>query len=402
MVFQLNDPGFLANPAPQLAQMRAQGAAVRTYVPLIGTVWVTTTDAAARKVLKDPDRFAHDPTRAGRRTLAAHFWWLPRFLRPLLHNILSVDGAEHARLRGAVDAAFARQVTDAQRPRLANLADSLLDRIEAGQTTVDQPIDLIAAYALPLPLITICDLLGIPPADHAKITRWIAPISGPTNALTMLIALPGLWRLMRHFRADFADVLTHRRPGLIDDLIHADDHRLSDDELLTIVVTLFAVGHETTVHLIGNAITALASNPDSRARLAADPAKLPPAVEEFLRFYTPVMLTKPQFVTQDTMLEGVAMKRGDKVLALLIGANHDPQRFEMPHELQTDRRPNPHLGFGFGPHVCLGMQLARAETEIALARLLARFPDMTLAAPPIPARRFGIRGVEKVLVRLRP
>jgi cytochrome P450 len=253
MVFQLSDSAFLTDPVPMLAQMRATGAAVRTHVPLMGEVWITTSDAVARTVLKDPGRFAHDPTRAGRRTLTAHFWWLPRLLRPLMHNVLTVDGAEHDRLRSAVDTAFARQSVDAMRPRLTALADDLLARMDP-----DRPADLVAAYARLLPLAAICDLLGIPVQDHAKVTRWIAPISGPTTAATMFTALPGLWKIIRYFRADFVRVRVHRRPGLIGDLVHATDVRLNDDELLAMVITLFVAGHETTVHLISNAIDALA------------------------------------------------------------------------------------------------------------------------------------------------
>ncbi len=397
MVFQLNDMAFLADPTPVLDRMRVSGAAVRTHVPLMGEVWITTTDAAARTVLKDTDRFAHDPRLAGRRSLTADFWWLPRFLRPLMHNILTVDGAEHAHLRGLVEVAFARQSIDAMRPRLALLADDLLDRIDPRNSA-----DLIERYARPLPLAAICDLLGIPAEDHTKVSRWIAPVSGPTTALTLFTALPGLWKIMRYFRADLVRVRAHRRPGLIGDLVHAADDKLSEDDLLAMIVTLFVAGHETTVHLIGNAIDALARDPHLWAMLATDPGKLPRVVDEFLRFTSPVLLTKPLFVTADTHLDGVAMKRGDKVLALLIGANHDPQRFDQANEFLPERRPNPHLGFGFGPHVCLGMQLARAESQIALERLLARFPDMNAVAAPAYTKRFGMRGMARVMVRLRP
>ncbi|WP_393931149.1 cytochrome P450 [Yoonia sp. R2-816] len=400
MAYDLSSPEFLANPGPFLSRMRSEGALVRVKLPIIGQTWMTTSDAAARSLLKDPDRFARNPLAGTGKTLAQKYWYFPSFMKPLFQNMLGYDGAAHKRLRGLVDQAFNRTSIDDMRPRLAALADDLLNAIDT-----DQPTEIISQYTRPLPLMAICDLLGVPDAERTKVAHWIAPLSGPTSAWGMLRGFPGLWRIMRYFRADFDRARQHPRSGLITDLVAAEDagDRLTDDELLAMVVTLFIAGHETTVHLITMGIYGLLIHPAARAALRDHPDELPLLVEEFMRFYSPVMMTKPHFVQQDTVFEGISLKKGEQVAALLIAANHDTARFDTPEELIPNRRPNAHLGFGHGPHVCLGMQLARAEAQVAIERLFIRFPDLALANPdaaPEYTRRIGIHGLKRLNLRL--
>lgn len=394
--YDLRDPAFLAEPGPMLAAMRAEGALVRVRLPVFGRIWVTTTDAAARKLLKDTKSFARDPTRAGRKPMQRLFWWMPRSMAPLMQNIILKDGADHRRLRSLVDKAFARTAIDDMRPRIETMADTLLDQIDPSQ-----PVDIVAAYTRKLPLLAICELLGIPEKDRRKIAGLIGHISGPTHIWSIFLGFLRLGPVIRHFRADFEIVRQTGRPGLIRELVRAEEEgdRLSDDELLAMVFTLFVAGHETTVHLITDAILGLIDAPDARATLQTDPGRLPLAIEEFMRFFSPVMMTKAHFVTLDHTFEGVDLKRGEMVLALLIGANHDAARFDAPEALNIARRPNAHLGFGHGPHVCLGMQLARAEAEVGLRRLFARFPNLRLAGPRDKiyfSRRIGLRGLPRL------
>jgi cytochrome P450 PksS len=322
-------------------------------------------------------------------------WFLPRFLSPLLGNLLLTDGDTHRRLRGLVDRAFARTAIDDLVPDFARMADSLLDRLPAAGA-----VDLKSAYARPLPLLAIGSLLGVPDEDRERIARWISPLSDP-GAMTLLLAMPGLRRVLRHFREDLEVVRRTGRPGVIRELVRAEDEggRLSEEEVLSMVVLLFLAGHETTVHLITDAIGSLLADPRLREETLGDPDRLPLAVEEFLRFHSPVMMTKMMFAQEDLVFEGVPLRKGSRVSAFLLAANHDPARAEGPEELRAHRRPNAHLAFGFGPHVCLGMQLARAETRVAIARFFERFPDAALAEPPTYARRFGIRGYRRLLVR---
>ena len=400
MAYDLSDRAFLTNPAPVLDQMRAEGPLVQVKLPVVGRCWMTTTDQAARSLLKSPDRFARDPTAGTGKTMAQKYWFFPPFMRPLFQNMLAFDGEAHARLRGLVDQAFSRTSTEDLRPDMTDLADALLQDMDRRG-----PVDVVANYCRPFPLKVICALLGIPQEDRARVAGWIAPLSGPTSALGMLKGFPGLWRIMRYFRADFDRVRKLPRPGLITDLVQAEQSgdTLTDDELLAMVVTLFIAGHETTVHLIAMGLYGLLSSPETRQAMHERPEDIPMLVEEFMRFYSPVMMTKPHFVQQDTDFEGIQLKKGEQIAALLIAANHDAARFEKPEELIPNRRPNPHLGFGHGPHVCLGMQLARAEAQIALTRFFATYPNAKLAQPDTPpdyTKRIGIHGLRSLPVVL--
>jgi cytochrome P450 len=397
MAWDLTSSTFLADPQPLLARMRAAGPLAETRVPLIGRTWVTTTDAAARTLLKD-SRFVRDAKTPTGRTMQQTLWFLPRFLSPMLDSLILKDGEDHRRLRSLVDRAFARTAIDDLVPDLTRMADSLLDRISPAGS-----VDLKAAYARPLPLLAICSLLGVADADRERVTRWIRPLSDP-GLSTILRAMPGLWRVLRYFRSDLEAVRSTGRAGLTRELVRAEDEdgSLSEEEVLSMVVLLFLAGHETTVHLITDSIASLLAAPQLRDEVLSDPRRLPLAVEEFLRFHSPVMMTKMHYAREDLVFEGVPLRKGSRVAAFLLAANHDPARIEAPEELRPSRRPNAHLAFGFGPHVCLGMQLARAETRVAIAQFFTRFPAATLIETPVYARRFGIRGYRRLLVRLKP
>ncbi len=400
MIHDFSDPAFLAAPDQKLAALRAEGAMVRIKMPLFGSVWMTTTDAAARRVLKSPEDFVRDASGAGGKSIAQQLWWLPPFLKAMTLNLLGTDGAAHDRLRGPVERAFARQSVAQMQPALITMADDLLDQITPGQ-----PVDIMSQYARPLPLRTICALLGIPAQDRDRVVKWIAPVSTANSGFGILRSLPGLWRLMRHFRRDFAQLRHTPRPGLISDLVNDPDSDLTEQELLSMVTVLFIAGHETTVHLITNGLNAVLRDANLRTHMAAHPEKQPLLVEEFMRYTSPVLVTKPHFVVHDMDFDGVALKQGDLVMAGLLAANHDPDRHRDADQLLPARQPNAHLGFGHGPHVCLGMQLARAEAQVALTRFFSRFPDATLADPNAaakPLRKIGMNGLARLDVVPRP
>ncbi len=399
-------PEFTADPAPHLAKMRAQGPLVKVKVPIIGTCWATTSDAVARAVLKDEVRFARNPANAGGRDMARMYWWLPRSLKPLLTTLLAQDGEAHKRLRKAVDGAFARMSIEDMKPELEKIAERLLADLPTGK-----PVDLVSTYARALPLEAICELLGIAPNLRQELSRAIAPISGPTNVWTILRGLPGLKRANRLLRAEIQRHAAHPSdtPGLLP-LLVAQNHEpaypvtnyapLTEEEILAMAFMLFVAGHETTLHLISDATYSLAQDPSLASKLLESPALF---VEEMFRFHSPVMMTKPLFVRETMEFQGTPLKQGDKILALLAAANYDPNRFDDPDTLCPHRRPNAHLTFGFGPHVCLGMQLARAEAQVALTTLVKRYPNMRLANPSKPpnySKRFGLRGLSDLKVIL--
>ncbi|MEX3014948.1 cytochrome P450 [Gymnodinialimonas hymeniacidonis] len=392
MVYRLNDPDFLANPAPMLAQMRAEGPLVRVKIPIVGQIWMTTSDAGARTLLKNPDLFRRDPGPITGKPLAKRFWWMPGFFKPLLDTMIVMDDPAHRQMRRLVELAFARATIEDLRPQLTSLAERLLDETPSGQ------VDIVKHYTRPLPFLAICTLLGIPEDRQAALTRRIAPLSSVTNPLKAIYAVLRLRGVLADFREMFAQARAAPGPGLISALVHAEDdgQRLTEDQLLSMVLLLFLAGHETTVHLINAAIVGLASDPELRAHFEANPDTRHLLIEEFVRHVSPVMTTKMMFAAEDTDILGAPLKKGEMVAPLLLAANHDPARFEAPDTFMPDRKPNAHLGFGFGPHVCLGMQLARIEASIALDRLFARHPDLQLAETPSYLRRPGLRAPASV------
>ncbi len=385
MSYRLSDPAFLENPAPLLAQMRAEGPLVRIRLPIMGTMWATTTDAAARQLLKSPDLFRRDPAPVTGTSIAQRFWWMPASIKPLLGTMIVQDDPDHRRLRHLVELAFARATIEDMRPRIEAMAERLLDDLPR-----QGPVDIVARYTRPLPFLAICALLGIPEDRHADLTARIAPISHATNPLRALHAVLRLRGLQDSLRALFADARrAPQGPGLISALVHAEEDgaRLTGEELLSMVMLLFLAGHETTVHLINNGIAAIARNRALRAHLHGHPL----LIEELVRYFSPVMLTKPMVAVRDTDALGAMVRKGEMVSAFLLAANHDPARVDAPHLLMPERLPNAHLGFGFGPHACLGMQLARIEAQVALDRLFTRHPRLTLASPPRWLKRPGFR-----------
>ncbi|MBF9036627.1 cytochrome P450 [Rhodobacterales bacterium HKCCE2091] len=378
MRYRLTDPAFLADPGPVLARMRAEGPLVTVRLPLVGRVRLTTGDAAARALLKDR-RFSRDPTGPTGRPMRRQFWWMPRFMAPMTESLIARDDPDHARLRGLAEGAFARIAVEDLKPELAAIADELLDA--AGPA---RGVDIETAYTRPLPLRAISALLGLPDDLRARVAADIAPLSHVTGPVQAVMALFRMKSALAAFRDHFADLRRAPRPGLASALVEAagEHGQLTDDELLATVMTLFLAGHETTLHLIGASLHALASDAGLRAHFDAHPDRRGLLIEEFLRHVSPVMMTKMLFANEDLEFEGVPVRRGEKLSAFLLAANHDPARFDDPGRLVPDRRPNPHLGFGHGPHTCLGMQLARAEALVALDRLFARYPATRLADPP--------------------
>ncbi len=387
MIYRLNDPSFLNEPAPVLAQMRAEGPLVQVKMPIVGKIWMTTDDAGARALLKNPDLFRRDPGPITGKPLAQRFWWMPGFFKPLLDTMIVADDPKHKRLRGLVDQAFARTTMEDLRPELEAMADRLLDELPGGE------VDIVRHYTRPLPFLAICALLGIPDDARASLAKRVAPLSSVTNPFGAIYAILRLRGVLADFRALFAEARAHPRPGLISALVHAEEDgaQLNEQELLAMVLLLFLAGHETTVHLINNAIVTLATESGLRTHFTDNPQTRHLFVEEVVRHASPVMTTKMMFAARDTEILGAPIKKGEMVAPLLIGANHDPAHFDAPEDFVPDRRPNAHLGFGFGPHVCLGMQLARIEASVALERLVARHPDLQLAQTPAYLRRPGLR-----------
>jgi cytochrome P450 len=339
-------------------------------------IWFVSRYDDVQAMLHDEQRFVRDPGSL----LPSSVTGLPTDLENLLNNhMLNKDGADHRRLRNLVSLAFTPGRVRALRPHIQAIADALLDPLVPRGA-----MDLVADYAFPLPTIVISHLLGVPAEDRQGFKRWsnalVAPALTPAEQAR---AAELLQDFVGYLQAFFAARRAEPRDDLISALLKAEEagDQLTQGELYSTVVLLIVAGHETTVNLIGNAALVLLRDPVARARLQAHPEQMPAAVEEFLRYDSPVERALTRWVAQDTVLRGQSLKRGDVIIGLIGAANRDVAQFPNPDALDLDRRAPRHLSFGHGAHYCLGAPLARLEGEIALNTLLRRLPALQLAVP---------------------
>ena len=292
-------------------------------------------------------------------------------------NMLVTDPPDHTRLRGLVTRAFTPRTVETLRPRIVALVDELLDDFGA------EPVEVMDALAFPLPVTVIGEMLGVPPEDRAG----LRPLVRAVTAILELVVTPTALaeaneantKLEEYFAGLVAERRAHPRDDLLTKLIEAEDKgdQLSERELISTAILLFAAGFETTTHLIGNGLSALLRHPDQLARIRADRSLVRPAVEELLRYDSPVQLAL-RTVYEDLSIGGHEIAKGDAVLALLGAANRDPARFRDPERFDVGRDDGAPMSFGGGIHFCLGAALARLEGQIVLDRLLDRFGTIEL------------------------
>lgn len=402
----LTSESFKREPIPTLARMREQGPVIRIRLPLLGEVWMATTYEAVNDLLRDHDRFVQNPDTAGHRGIGTFVRWLPRSLRPLAANMLLSDPPDHRRLRSLVEQAFRRQSVETLRPRMETLADGLLDHLEDEAARGSGVVDLLEHFARPFPLAIICEILGLPPEDRPRFTRWAMRFSTATNVLGIIRGLAmGIRPLLRYVREEFRRQSRSPRGGLMAALIEAEEagDRLNEDELVVMVFLLLVAGHETTLHQITMSVLTLLDHPTELDALKADWRLADSAVHELLRFVSLAQISKPRYAREETEFHGQVIHRGQMIFACLAAANYDPSVFADPGQLDIQRHPNRHVAFGAGIHVCLGATLARIETAIALERLFTRFPHLEIAVPRSQlrfSRRLGARALLALPVRL--
>jgi cytochrome P450 len=357
---------------PRFARLREQAPVCPVRLPYgDGDAWLVTRYEDVRQVLSD-NRFSR---------AAACGPATPRMTPEPGSgaSILMTDPPEHTRLRRIVAAAFTTRRVQELRPRIAAIAKELLDDIEAA----GPPADLVARLALPLPLLVICELLGVPVEDRARFRRWVDPIMSTT-------AYPPeeIRRALDDFSDYICDLIEQRRTrpstDLLSALIAASDaeNRLSELELVTFAGTVLIAGHENTANMLSNAVVALLGRPRQWALLAAGPDTVARAVEELLRYLAiSTGISFARVTTCDVTLSGVPVPAGAAVVVSLPAANRDPRVFTDPETLDLRRSPNPHLAFGPGTHHCLGAAIARVELQEALGALARRWPALRLAGP---------------------
>lgn len=398
----LRSAGSLENPYPVYGLLRTVRPVLE--VPLEGYdgpgVWFLTRYADVHAALRDP-RLSVDRLRAP--VIRDNLERMPSFVRQNLggrRSMLVMDPPDHTRIRKLVNQAFTPRRVASLAPRLEATLASLLDEIEQRGE-----LELVRDLAEPFPAIVIAELLGVPPEDHRRFRDWSSRIVANIGARTVEAAeaaAGALESLLDYLGHVIAARRRDPRDDLISAMIHAQeaDDALSDDELLATANLILLAGHETTTNLLGNGVLALLREPAQWARLRDDPGLLPTAVDELLRFDGPVQATL-RVALEPIEIDGAVLPEGALVFVGVGAANHDPLAFEEPERLDVGRDPNPHLGFGFGPHFCLGSRLALLETRLALAGLIERFPRLELVDDAPDYRPNPIlRGLRSLPLRL--
>jgi cytochrome P450 len=352
-------------------------------------IWTLTRYADVAAVLRD-GRMSADRTTADRFRLPPG--------RQIYQSMLTLDPPDHTRLRTLVNKAFTPTTVSRLRPRIQALVDEILDKAEE-----EGSLEVIADLAYPLPVTVIAEMLGVPPEDYQIFKDWSATLAANLDPLRA--------GEMREAAFDARDALSEYLSGIVekrrarprDDMISAllaveeSGDVLSHRELLIMCNLLLIAGHETTVNLIGNGLRALLTHPDQLERLRDEPDLIETAVEELLRFDSPVQLTG-RVVSEDLEVGGVQMRPGHFVMVLLGAANRDPAQFPDPDRLDLARHPNQHLSFGRGIHFCLGAPLARVEGQVAIGSLVRRFPRLRLDGEPVQRDTVTLRGLESLPV----
>jgi cytochrome P450 len=391
-------PAFLANPYPYYDLMRA-------HAPILYRadwgMWFLSAYEDVNRLLRDR-RLGRQITHLLTRE---QLGWPPipeahaPFYRMNDSFLMEKEPPDHTRLKALVLKVFTPRRVEALRPRVQAIADSLLDRIiDGGQ------MNLLEDFAVPLSVTVIADLLGIPQADRHQMRPWSADIVAMYELGNKEVeAVAGrAVRAVEEFSAYLRQLARQRRQRPGDDLISAlaavedGGDRLSEDELIANCILLLNAGHEATVNAVGNGMLALFQHPDQMARLKSDPALTATAIEEMLRYDTPLPLFR-RWVLEDMDYKGVSLKQGMEVAFLLGAANRDPARFPDPNRFDITRQDNPHLSFGTGIHYCLGAPLARVELQAAINTLLSRLPALHLGTDAIAYHdTFVFRGLKSL------
>jgi cytochrome P450 len=397
MRFAPTDVGFIADPYPDYEELRR-------FAPVVYDEatdhWLVSRYADVDALLRDRRfgrTYLHTTTHGEMGRPAPPDWHAP-FWDLINAGILDMEPPDHTRVRRLVAKAFTPRFVESLRPRIQAIFDGLLDDV----TGVGE-FDMLPTLAEPLPVTVIAEMLGVPEADHHLLRPWSAdivkmyelnpPESSQRDAIRASLEFSGYLRELARERR------SHPGEDLISGLVHVIDEgdSLTEEELVGTCVLLLNAGHEATVNATVLGWWALFRNPDRLKELRADPSLVPTAVEELLRFQTPLPMFE-RWVLEPFELHGVAVPKGAELGLLFDSGNRDPEVFEDPDGLHLDRKPNPHLAFGAGIHFCLGAPLGRMELQISFAALLERFPDLEPVEEPRYRPSYVIRGLEGLRV----
>jgi cytochrome P450 len=386
-------PEFHADPYPFYRRLREQDPVHHSPMGF----WVLTRYDDCVAVLRD-QRFGREEFQQMLSAVYGDETEKPALPRSMLFR----DPPDHTRLRALVSKAFTPRTIEVMRGHIQEIVDRLL-----GRALAQGGMDVIEDLAYPLPVTVICEMLGVPVGDHGSIRGWSADIARSLDAIGLPTdqSIVDRGRAARRALADYFRALVperraHPRPDLLSGLLAAEEQgdKLTEHEVIAMCLLLFIAGHETTVNLIGNGLLSLLRHPDQLARVQADPALIPNAIEELLRYDSPVQRTA-RIATTDVDLAGHQIAKGTMVVTALGAANRDPAQFAEPDRLDVTRRDVRHISFGYGIHFCLGAPLARVEGQIALGTLLRRAPRLVLAESSPEWRESSVlRGLKRLRV----
>lgn len=375
LVFSLFLPDARMHPYPYYHQLRSEDP---LHWNSLG-FWLLTRYADAAAVLPDRRFMMVDPRdQQNLSGMPIDQEALDTLQERLLRMMLFKNPPDHTRLRGLVSKAFTPRMIENLRLHIQEIVDELLAAVhETGS------MDLIADLAYPLPVIVIADLLGVPAEDRFKFRNWSRDLAPAIDPILVPGAVERANRAMHDLEDYFRTLIAKRRGDLRNDLLSAliaaeeQGDRLSEDEMLANAILLLAAGHETTMNLIGNGTLALLRNQDQLKKLQCEPTLIQSAVEELLRYDSPVQMTGRK-AGEDISIAGKTIRQGDFAIIIIGAANHDPAHFPEPDRLDITRSANAHLTFGGGIHYCLGASLARVEGQIAINSLVQKLPNLQL------------------------
>ncbi len=397
----LADPQFKANPYPLYTRLRTDAPVCRVrFTPKGGFTWLITRYDDVVSVLRDP-RLSSDRRRNHSGKVPVRLKLLYKIFGPVIDNMLGSDEPDHTRLRTLVHKAFTQKRVEQLRDRIELLTRDIISNCLEKKT-----FDLVSDYALPIPTTIIGEMLGVPPRDKLRFRRWSDALlqSTATSWKGIVGNTPQFFAFLKYIR----NLIDERRRDPKDDLISAlvaaeeAGDKLTSEELLSMVLLLLIAGYETTVNLISCGTLALLEHPAELAKLREDPKLIVSAVEEMLRFYTPIDYATYRWAHDEIPIAGVTIPRGDNVILSISSANRDERQFTFPDQFDVAREPNRHVAFGQGIHYCLGAFLARLEGQLAFTTLLEECPGLRLSIPREQVRwrmSMLLRGLEELPVQ---